>query len=105
MVTRPALTSLAVLPFKTSSKDVSKRAALTAMFTDLAGEEKSARARTLQLFTTAGLRAAIGKLPANVDDGSGTQLYALASNGPRDTLILILSKRGTDWKPVGLVRR
>jgi TonB family protein len=100
-----ALTSLAVLPFKTSSKDVSKRAALTAMFTDLAGEEKSARARTLQLFTTAGLRAAIGKLPANVDDGSGTQLYALASNGPRDTLILILSKRGTDWKPVGLVRR
>ena len=100
-----ALTSLAVLPFKTSGKDVSKRAALTAMFTDLAGEEKSARARTLQLFTTAGLRAAIGKLPANVDDGSGTQLYALASNGPRDTLILILSKRGTDWKPVGLVRR
>jgi len=100
-----ALTSLAVLPFKTSGKDVSKRAALTAMFTDLAGEEKSGHARSLQLFTTAGLRAAIGKLPANVDDGSGTQLYALASNGPRDALILILSKRGAEWKPVGLVRR
>ncbi len=100
-----ALTSLAVLPFKTSGKDVSKRPALTAMFTDLVGEEKAPGGRTLQLFTTAGLRAAIGKLPANVDDGSGTQLYALASNGSRDTLILILSKRGTDWKPVGLVRR
>ena len=99
------LAALAVLPFKTSGKDVSKRAALTAMLNDLAGEEKSPRARSLQLFTTAGLRAAIGKLPANVDDGSGTQLYALASNGPRDTMILILAKRGNDWKPVGLVRR
>ena len=99
------LASLAVLPFKTSSKDVSKRAALTAMLNDLASEEKSPRARSLQLFTTASLRAALGKLPANVDDGSGTQLYALASNGPRDALILILAKRGSVWRPVGLVRR
>jgi hypothetical protein len=75
------------------------------MLTDLVGEEKASAARSLQLFTTAGLRAAIGKLPANVDDGSGTQLYALASSGPRDALILILAKRGTEWKPVGLVRR
>jgi TonB family protein len=100
-----ALASLAVLPFKTAGKDVSKRATLTAMLTDLVGEEKASAARSLQLFTTAGLRAAIGKLPANVDDGSGTQLYALASSGPRDALILILAKRGTEWKPVGLVRR
>ncbi|HXU03491.1 MAG TPA: TonB C-terminal domain-containing protein [Polyangia bacterium] len=99
------LASLAVLPFKTSGKDVSKRATLTAMLADLVSEEKAAHARTLQVFTTAGLRAAIGKLPANVDDGSGTQLYALASNGERDALILILAKRGTDWKPIGLVRR
>jgi TonB family protein len=100
-----ALASLAVLPFKTAGKEVSKRAALSAMLTDLVGEEKSSHARTVELFTTASLRAAIGKLPANVDDGSGTQLYALASNGSRDALILILSKRGADWKPVGLVRR
>jgi TonB family protein len=100
-----ALASLATLPFKTSGKDVSKRAALTAMLTDLVGEEKSSHARTIEVYTTASLRAAIGKLPANVDDGSGTQLYALASNGSSDALILILSKRGGAWKPVGLVRR
>ena len=84
---------------------MSKRAALTAMLSDLAGEEKSSRPPSIDLYTTAGLRAAIGKLPANVDDGSGEQLYALAATGPRDALILILSKRSGDWKPVGLVRR
>ena len=69
------------------------------MLTDLAGEEKSAARATMQLFTTAGLRAAIGKLPANVDDGSGEQLYALARSGPRDALILILAQRGADgWR-------
>ena len=90
------------LPFKTSGKDVTKRAALAAMLSDLAGEEKAARAPAVEVYTTAGLRAAIGKLPANVDDGSGNQLYALASNSPRDALILILSKRTGDWRPIGL---
>jgi hypothetical protein len=75
------------------------------MLADLVGEEKSARAPEVEVYTTAGLRAAIGKLPANVDDGSGEQLYGLAATGPRDALILILAKRGGEWKPVGLVRR
>ena len=74
-----AATALAALPFKTSGKDVTKRGTLSTMLNDLAGEEKPSRAPTIQLYTTAGLRAAIGKLPANVDDGSGGQLYALAS--------------------------
>jgi TonB family protein len=100
-----ALLAMASLPFKTSGKDVSKRAALSAMLADLVGEEKASGAPSVDVFTTAGLRAAIGKLPANVDDGSGEQLYALAATGPRDALILILAKRGGDWKPVGLVRR
>jgi TonB family protein len=99
------LAEMCALPFKTSGKDVTKRSALTAMLTDLAGEEKRSRAPVVELYTTAGLRAAIGKLPANVDDGSGAQLYGLASNGPRDALILILAKRGGNWRPVGLVRR
>jgi hypothetical protein len=100
-----ALSAMSVLPFKTSAKDVTKKGALAAMLTDLVGEEKASKARGLELYTTAGLRAAIGKLPANVDDGSGDQVYALASNGPRDALILILAKRGSVWRPVGLVRR
>jgi hypothetical protein len=62
-------------------------------------------ARSVQVFSTAGLRAAIGKLPPNVDDGTGGQLYALASGGHNDALILILAQRGGAWKPVGLVRR
>ncbi len=100
-----AATALAALPFKTSGKDVTKRGTLSSMLTDLAGEEKSSRAPTVQLYTTAGLRAAIGKLPANVDDGTGGQLYALATSGPRDALILILAERGGQWRVVGLVRR
>jgi len=100
-----ALSTMAVLPFKTTAKDVTKKGALAAMLTDLVGEEKTSQARGVELYTTAGLRGAIGKLPANVDDGSGEQLFALASNGPRDALILILAKRGSVWRPVGLVRR
>jgi hypothetical protein len=100
-----AAAALAALPFKTSGKDVTKRGTLTAMLTDLAGEEKSSGAPSIQIYTTAGLRSAIGKLPANVDDGSGAQLYALASRGARDALILILAQRGGEWHPVGLVRR
>ena len=71
--------ALAALPFKTSGKDVTKRGTLVAMLNDLAGEEKAAGAPAIEIYTTAGLRSAIGKLPANVDDGSGAQLYALAS--------------------------
>ena len=104
MTSRP-LRRLAALPFKTSGKDVTKRGTLATMLTDLAGEEKSSRAPDDPDYTTAGLRAAIGKLPANVDDGTGGQLYALAAAGPRDALILILAQRGGDWRPVGLVRR
>jgi TonB family protein len=100
-----ALAGMAALPFKTAGKDVTKRTALTAMLADLAGEEQASRTPTVEVYTTAGLRAAIGKLPANVDDGSGEQLYGLAATGPRDALILILAKRGGEWKPVGLVRR
>ena len=94
-----ALAAMTALPFKTSGKDVTKRSALSAMLSDLAGEEKASDAPTVDIYTTAGLRAAIGKLPANVDDGTGGQLYALASSGPREALILILAKRAGNWRP------
>jgi len=97
------LAGMSVIPFKTSGKDVTKRDVLTAMLKDLMREDVGAR--SVQVFSTAGLRAAIGKLPPNVDDGTGGQLYALASGDHNDALILILAQRGGAWKPVGLVRR
>jgi TonB family protein len=100
-----SLAAMSSLPFKTSGKEVTKRSALAAMLSDLTGEEKASGAPSVEVYTTAGLRAAIGKLPANVDDGTGGQLYALASHGKSDALILILAKRGGDWRPIGLVRR
>ena len=88
-----------------SGKDVTKRDVLAAMLKDLAREERPGRAVGADASRTAGLRAAIGKLPPNVDDGSGGQLYALAAGGARDALILILAQRAGEWQPVGLVRR
>lgn len=97
------LSGMAVFPFKTSGREVTKRDVLTAMLKDLIRE--GAGERSVQVFSAASLRAAIGKLPPNVDDGSGAQLYALASSGHSDVLILILAQRSGLWKPVGLVRR
>ncbi len=100
------MADMAVLPFKTGGKEVGKRAALESMLHDLARESAGADRRSpLQVYTTAGLRGAIGKLPPNLDDGSGEQLYAVAASGPHDVLILILGQRGGRWRPLGLMRR
>jgi TonB family protein len=102
-----AMVETVVLPFRTGGKEVSRRDALEAMLSDLSRETRSAGAGAsrLEIHTTASLRAAIGKLPPNVDDGTGEQLYALATSGGHDVLILILAQRGGHWRPVGLVRR
>ena len=103
-----ALADMAALPFKTSAKEVTKRATLAAMLADLVQEGSGPGARAskaAQVFTGASLRAALGKLPPHLDDGSGGQLYAIASSSAHDTLILILGQRGGLWKAVGLVRR
>jgi TonB family protein len=100
-----ALAGMASLPFKTSGKEVSKKAQLVAMLADLVDETRGARAHAVQVFTAAGLRAALGKLPPNLEDGSGSQLYAVASSDPHDALILVLGQRSGGWYPIGLVRR
>jgi TonB family protein len=100
-----ALAAMASLPFKTSGKEVSKKAQLTAMLADLVEETRGARSQAVQVFTAAGLRAALGKLPPNLEDGSGGQLYAVASSDPHDALILVLGQRAGGWYPIGLVRR
>jgi TonB family protein len=98
------LLDLAALPFKTSDKEVTHRADLSAMLTGLASEGVR-RPQSIQLVTTAGLRAAIGKLPPNLDDGGSGQLYAATSAGANDILILVLGQRAGVWRAVGLIRR
>jgi TonB family protein len=98
------LLDLASLPFKTSDKEVTHRADLSAMLNGLASEGVR-RPQSIQLVTAAGLRAAIGKLPPNLDDGGSGQLYAATSAGANDILILVLGQRAGVWRAVGLVRR
>jgi hypothetical protein len=101
------LAAMSALPFKTSGKEVAKRPTLSTMFTDLVQEGAGTGAgHGVQVYTGAGLRAALGKLPPNIEDPSGGQLYAVgAAASSHDALILILGKRGGLWQPVGLVRR
>jgi TonB family protein len=98
------LLDLAALPFKTNDKEVTHRADLAAMLGGLASEGVR-RPQSVQLVTAARLRAAIGKLPPNLDDGGSGQLYAAVLAGPNDILILVLAERAGKWKAVGLVRR
>ena len=98
------LLEMAALPFKAGDKDVSKKADLSAMLADLAGEGIR-RYLSFRLVTAAGLRAAIGKLPPSLDDAGSGQLYSAVEMGSDQMLILILGQRGGAWRPVGMVRR
>jgi TonB family protein len=98
------LLDMAALPFKTTEKDVTRRADLSAMLSGLASEGVR-RPQSLQLVSAARLRAAIGKLPPNLEDGGSGQLYAAVLAGPNDMLILVLAQRAGIWRPIGLVRR
>ena len=80
------LAAMAILPFRTSGREVPNRATLTAMLAELARE--GVGGGDVQVLTAAGLRAAVGKLPPNLDDGSA-HLYALTSAGAHESLILI----------------
>jgi hypothetical protein len=99
------LLDMVALPFKTNGKDVTKKTDLSAMLTDLAGEGLR-RPSAVQVVTAARLRAAIGKLPSNLEDSSGGQLYSVVAIGKDEMLILVLGQRGGGaWHPVGMVRR
>jgi hypothetical protein len=98
------LLDMAALPFKTNDKAVSKRAELSAMLTDLAGEGVR-RQTSVRVVTAAQLRAVIGKLPSSLDDTTGAQLYSAIEIGKNEMLILVLAQRAGNWHPVGMVRR
>lgn len=93
----------AALPFKTNGKTVNRRADLQQMLGDLASEGVK-RPGSVRLVTAAALRAAIGKLPPDLED-TGGQLYSAIALGKNDMLILVLGQRGGGWRPVGMVRR
>jgi hypothetical protein len=93
----------AALPFKTNGKTVSRRAELQQMLSDLASEGVK-RPGSVRLVTAAGLRAAIGKLPPDLED-TGSQLYSAVSLGGNEMLIVALGQRAGGWRPVGMVRR
>ena len=98
------LLEMAAFPFKTAGKDVSKKAELQAMLSDLGGEGIR-RPSAVRVVTAAELRAVIGKLPPSLDDSTGTQLYSAIELGNDQMLILVLSQRGGTWHPVGMIRR
>ncbi|HVT09785.1 MAG TPA: TonB C-terminal domain-containing protein [Polyangia bacterium] len=93
----------AALPFKTNGRTVTRRAELQQMLVDLMSEGVR-RPSSVRLVTAAALRAAIGKLPPDLEDAGG-QLYAAISIGEKDMLILVLGQRAGGWRPVGMVRR
>jgi len=93
----------AALPFKTNGKTVNRRAELEQMLTDLASEGVR-RPGSVRLVTAAALRAAIGKLPPDLEDAGG-QLYSAIDIGNNEMLILALGQRGAGWRPVGMIRR
>ena len=100
-----AMAGLAEIPFRTTGGgNVKTRGELQPMLRDLATEVGHKGLGGVQVLTGAGVRAALGKLPPGLDDGSGL-LFAVASLHDGDVLIAALAKRGVSYRVVALVRR
>ena len=74
------------------------------MLKDLATELGSQGLGGVQVLTAAGVRAAVGRLPTGLDDGSGL-LFAVSTLHDGDALIAALARRGSSYRIVALVRR
>jgi TonB family protein len=99
------LSSVADVPFRASQGiQVRSRDELKAMLKDLSGEIGRLAAGDVRLYSAAGLRAALGRMPQGLDDGSGL-LFAAAPLADGDTLVAALARRGQSYRVVGLARR
>ena len=99
------MASLAEIPFRTTGGGIVKtRADLQPMLKDLAAELGSKGLGGVQVLTGAGVRAAVGRLPTGLDDGSGL-LFAVSTLPDGDALIAALARRGNSFRVVALVRR
>jgi hypothetical protein len=97
--------SLAVLPFRAAgSADLRGHSDLVPMLKDLAREIGRHGLGPVRVYTAAGVRAAVGRMPPGLDDGSGL-LFAVSSAGDGDTLIAALGKRAGGYRVVALARR
>ncbi|HET6280438.1 MAG TPA: TonB family protein [Polyangia bacterium] len=96
----------AAFPFRSSDGvEVSSRDELRGMLKSLIDEAPAAeRGSRIQIYTTAGLRGALGRMPPGLDDGSG-MLFAVSAPSASETFILALAQKPGGWKAVGLVRR
>jgi TonB family protein len=99
----PRLAQQAALPFRTNGRSVTQQSELQRMLSDLIAEGVRPPAAP-HLETAAGLRAAIGRLPPDLED-TGAQLYVAVPAGERDMLILVLGQRAGGWRPIGMIRR
>jgi hypothetical protein len=99
------LSSVADVPFRVSQTvQVRSREDLKAMLKDLSGEIGRLTAGDVRVYSSAGLRAALGRMPQGLDDGSGL-LFAAAPLADGDTLVAALARRGQTYRVVGLARR
>jgi TonB family protein len=100
-----AMAALAEVPFRTTGGGTVKtRAELQTMLKDLATELGRKGLGGVQVLSGAGVRAALGRLPPGLDDGSGL-LFAVSTLREGDALIAGLAKRGNTYRVVALVRR
>jgi TonB family protein len=100
-----AMTAFAEVPFRTTGgATVKSKSELQPMLKDLSSELGRQALTGVQVLTAASLRAAFGKLPPGLDDGSGL-LFAVATLKDGDTLMAALAKRGAFYRVVALVRR
>jgi TonB family protein len=95
----------AAFPFRSSRGIAARKASeLETLLRDLIAEAPARRrVQTLQLYTAAGVRGALGGLPPGFDDG--TSLLFAVSNVGGDTFVLVLSQTPEGWRATGLVRR
>ncbi|HVZ75147.1 MAG TPA: TonB family protein [Polyangia bacterium] len=99
-----ALAGIAETPFRaTGGTTVKSPSELRTMLKDLANEAGRPTSG-VRVFTSAGLRAVLGKLPPGLDDGSGL-LFATVPLQDGDTLIAAIAKRSVGYRVVALVRR
>jgi outer membrane biosynthesis protein TonB len=93
------------LPFRSSSGVAAKNAGeLRHLLSALLEESEGTRTvRSMQLYSPAGARGALGSLPPGFDEG-GPALFAIA-HVSGDTFVLVLGQKAGVWRPIGLVRR
>ena len=100
------MSGLSEVPFRaTGGASVRSKAELQPMLKDLAAELGRHSLGSVEVLTAAGVRSAFGKLPAGLDDGTGTLLFAVAPLKDGDALMAALAKRGSFYRVVALVRR